>query len=90
MKGVFILVDIDFLLILLFLKIMVLDSDVNYVDFEEVVNFVEVYCIFMDFRFFLMKDFRFKVKGNLCIIFYIMGICVEVYNLEVLIFLIWF
>ncbi|XP_068749867.1 uncharacterized protein [Montipora capricornis] len=59
-KGVSTLVDTDFLLTLPFLKTMVLDIDVNHVDSEEVANFVEMYCTFMDSRPPLMKDSRSK------------------------------
>ncbi|XP_029194236.2 uncharacterized protein LOC114960135 [Acropora millepora] len=54
------LVDTDFLLVLPFLKSLVLDSDVNQVDSQEIADFVEVYCTFMESRPPLMKDSRSK------------------------------
>lgn len=62
LKGILIIVDIDYLLVLFFLKVMVVDSIVKEVDNEEIVDFIEVYFIFMEFRFLLMKDFRLKVN----------------------------
>lgn len=62
LKGILIIVDIDYLLVLFFLKVMVVDSIIKEVDNEEIVDFIEVYFIFMEFRFLLMKDFRLKVN----------------------------
>lgn len=62
LKGILIIVDIDYLLVLFFLKVMVVDSIVKEVDNEEIVDFIEVYFIFMEFRFLLMKDFSLKVN----------------------------
>lgn len=62
LKGILIIIDIDYLLVLFFLKVMVVDSIVKEVDNEEIVDFIEVYFIFMEFRFLLMKDFRLKVN----------------------------